>query len=89
MPQRPAPWLFAGLGVGDGSQLGAVRYGIEFDATASSSPPGTAVLATVSPGLDGAAGAKVFAAGTLGFGGSDNPVATVLFQNLWQHLTVP
>jgi hypothetical protein len=36
-----------------------------------------------------AAGAKVFAAGTLGFGGSDNPVASALFQNLWQHLTVP
>jgi hypothetical protein len=35
------------------------------------------------------AGAKVFAAGTLGFGGSDNPVATVLFQNVWQHLSVP
>jgi hypothetical protein len=35
------------------------------------------------------AGAKVFAAGTLSFGGSDNPVAAVLFQNLWLHLTVP
>jgi hypothetical protein len=33
-------------------------------------------------------GAKVFAAGTLGFGGSDNPLATVLFQNLWNHLVV-
>jgi hypothetical protein len=31
----------------------------------------------------------VFAAGTLGFGGSDNPIASVLFQNLWAHLTVP
>jgi hypothetical protein len=58
------------------------------------------VLATVSPGLgDGTilgqmsyyelGGAKVFAAGTLGFGGSDNPVGSVLFQNLWQHLAVP
>jgi hypothetical protein len=38
------------------------------------------------------AGAKVFAAGTLGFGGSDgatNPVATVVYENLWNHLTVP
>jgi hypothetical protein len=34
-------------------------------------------------------GAKVFAAGTLGFGGSDNPVATQLYANLWQHLAVP
>ena len=56
---------------------------------------------TVSPGLgDGTnlgqmsyyethAGAQVFAAGTLGFAGSDNPTATILFQNLWQHLTAP
>lgn len=96
-----APWLFSGLGAVDGSALGSARYGIEFDMTGPDSPPGTTVLATVSPGLgdgsilgqmsyyEGAAGAKVFAAGTLGFGGSDNPVATVLFQNLWQHLTVP
>jgi hypothetical protein len=96
-----APWLFNGLNAVDGTALGTARYGIEFDMTASSSPPGTIVLATVSPGLgDGtilgqmtyyetAAGAKVFAAGTLGFSGSDNPVATILFANLWQHLTVP
>jgi hypothetical protein len=96
-----APWLFGGLGAVDGSALGSARYGIEFDMTGPDSPPGTTVLATVSPGLgDGSilgqmsyyetpAGAKVFAAGTLGFGGSDNPVATILFQNIWQHLTVP
>jgi hypothetical protein len=96
-----APWLFGSLGAVDGSALGSARYGIEFDMIGPDSPPGTAVLATVSPGLgDGtilgqmsyyetAAGAKVFAAGTLGFGGSDNPVVTALFQNLWQHLTVP
>jgi hypothetical protein len=96
-----APWLFSGLGVVDGSPLGTARYGIEFDMIGPDSAAGTTVLATVSPGLgDGtilgqmsyyetAAGAKVFAAGTLGFGGSDNPVASALFQNLWQHLTVP
>jgi hypothetical protein len=96
-----APWLFSGLGAVDGNALGPARYGIEFDMTSPESPPGTTVLATVSPGLgDGtilgqmsyyetAAGAKVFAAGTLGFGGSDNPVAAVLFKNLWQHLAVP
>lgn len=96
-----APWLFSSLGAVDGSPLGSARYGIEFDMVCSDSPPGTAVLATVSPGLgDGsilgqmsyyetATGAKVFAAGTLGFGGSDNPVASALFENLWQHLTVP
>ena len=54
----------------------------------------------VDPGLkDGAVigqmtyyelnGARVFAAGTLGFGGSDNALATVLFKNLWNHLVVP
>ena len=96
-----APWLFGGLGAADGTVLGSARYGIEFDMIGPDSPPGTTVLATVTPGLgDGTilgqmsyyetpAGAKVFAAGTLGFGGSDNPVASVLFQNMWQHLTVP
>ncbi len=94
-----APWLFAGLELGVGATLGTARYGIEFDMVAPESPPGTTVLATVSPGLgDGtilgqmsyyetSAGAKVFAAGTLGFGGSDNPVASTLFANLWQHLS--
>jgi len=96
-----APWLFNGLGLVNGTPLGTARYGIEFDMLCPASPPGTTVLATVSPGLgDGSilgqmsyyetpAGAKVFAAGTLGFGGSDNPVGSVLFRNLWQHLTVP
>jgi hypothetical protein len=96
-----APWLFAGLSAEDGVALGTARYGIEFDMVAPESPPGTTVLATVSPGLGNGtilgqmayyetpAAAKVFAAGTLGFGGSDNPVASVLFENLWQHLIVP
>ena len=59
------------------------------------------VLATVTPTFGGGViqgqmtyyetpeGAKVFASGTLGFGGSDNPVAARLFENLWQHLAVP
>jgi hypothetical protein len=95
------PWLFAGSGAEDGATLGTARYGIEFDATTPDSPPWTVVLATVDPGLAGGAiigqmayyttpaGAKVFAAGTLGFGGSDNPVATTLFRNLWNYLSVP
>jgi hypothetical protein len=86
----------------DGSPLGTARYGIEFDMPTTDSPPGTVVLAEVDPpGLtDGSirgdmtyyetpAGAKVFAAGTLGFGGSDSPLATILFQNLWQQLSAP
>jgi hypothetical protein len=96
-----APWLFGNLSLGDGLALGLARYGIEFDMISPESPPGTTVLATVTPGLaNGAilgqmtyyttpAGAKVFAAGTLGFGGSDNPVATMLFENLWRQLSVP
>jgi hypothetical protein len=96
-----APWLFAGLDIADGAPLGSARYGIEFDTVGPDSPPGTTVLATVNPGLAGGtivgqmtyyetpAGAKVFAAGTLSFGGSDNPVAARLFQNLWSHLSTP
>ncbi len=41
-----APWLFAGLGLGNGSPLGTARYGIEFDMVTPDSPPGTTVLAT-------------------------------------------
>jgi hypothetical protein len=98
--REAAPWLFGGLDIPDGATLGTVKYGIEFDKTAPESPPGTTVLASVDPGLKGGAvigqmtyyelnGAKVFAAGTLGFGGSDNPIAAVLFKNLWNHLVVP
>ena len=59
------------------------------------------MLAEVTPGLRGTtirgqmsyyetpAGAKVFAAGTLSFSGSDNPRASVLFQNIWTHLVNP
>jgi hypothetical protein len=97
-----APWLFHGLEVTDGAPLGTARYGIEFDMPTAASPSGTTVLAEVNPpGLTNGtirgdmtyyqtpAGAKVFAAGTLGFGGSDNTTATILFQNLWNHLTAP
>ena len=98
--REAVPWLFSGIDIADGATLGTVKYGIEFDKTAPESPPGTAVIASVDPGLKGGAvigqmtyyelnGAKVFAAGTLGFGGSDNPLAAVLFRNLWNHLVVP
>lgn len=96
-----APWLFAGVPVAAGTALSPARYGIEFDAVTSGSPPGTTVLAEVDPQLRGglvrgqmtyyetAAGARVFAAGTLSFAGSDNPVAGLLFQNIWAHLSTP
>jgi hypothetical protein len=78
-----------------------VRYGIEFDMVTPDSPPGTTVVAEVNPALadpairgqmsyyETGAGAKVFAAGTLSFGGSDNPIGERLFTNLWDHLSVP
>jgi hypothetical protein len=39
------PWAFAGTGLGNGSSFGI--YGIEFDARAAQSPPGTNVLAHI------------------------------------------
>ncbi len=95
-----APWLFAGTGLVNGSKLGEMvgGYGIEIDSTTPDSPPGTTVLAVIpglfGPGLDAqmayyetAAGARVFSAGTLDFGGSATfwPVRRLL-DNLWRHM---
>jgi hypothetical protein len=92
-----APWAFAGTGLGNGSSFGI--YGIEFDARAAQSPPGTNVLAHI-PHLFGgpkaaemtyyehSSGARVFSAGTLDFGGKILlwPQARTLFENVWQRL---
>jgi len=98
-----APWLWTGTGLADGSTFGEYigGFGIEIDATTSSSPPGTLVLADIpdllGPGLtaqmayyETAQGAKVFAAGTLDFGGSVGtwPVRHIL-DNLWARLSLP
>jgi len=98
-----APWLWDGTGLTDGSMFGQFvgGYGIEIDATAPQSPPGTLVVAQIpdlyGPGLtaqmsyyETVGGAKVFAAGTLDFGGSATfwPVKRVL-DNLWAHLAAP
>ena len=92
-----APWLWDGTGLVDGSTFGQFvgGYGIEIDATAPQSPPGTLVVAQIpdlfGPGMtaqmsyyETPAGAKVFAAGTLDFGGSATfwPVKRML-DNLW------
>lgn len=97
------PWLWAGTGLQEGSTFGAFvgGYGIEIDATAPSSPPGTIVVAQIpdlfGPGVSAQMsyyelpnGAKVFAAGALDFGGSATfwPVKRML-DNLWAKLTVP
>ncbi len=96
-----APWFFDKSGLVTGSTFGEVvgGYGIEVDATTASSPPGTIVLAraidVLGPGLSGEmtyyetdAGARVFSAGTLDFGGSATfwPI-TRLLANLWAHMT--
>jgi hypothetical protein len=98
-----APWLYDGTELADGSLLGADvgGYGIEIDGTTKDSPPGTTVLADIldlyGPGYtaqmtyyETPAGAKVFAAGALDFGGSATtwPVRRML-ENLWTRLAVP
>ncbi len=98
-----APWFWSGTGLGDGSTFGEYvgGYGIEIDGTSAESPPGTIVLAEIpdlfGPGVtaqmsyyETPAGAKVFAAGTLDFGGSSTfwPVKQML-TNLWARLSVP
>jgi len=98
-----APWLWEGTGLSDGATFGQAvgGYGIEIDATTPDSPPGTLVLADIpdlyGPGLtaqmtyyETPAGAKVFAAGSLDFGGSATyqPMRRML-DNLWARLSAP
>ncbi len=94
------PWLFEGTGLANGSTIGEMvgGYGIEIDATTADSPPGTTVIAVIpnlfGPGLSAemsyyetAAGARVFAAGVLDFGGSATfwPIRRMI-DNLWRHM---
>jgi hypothetical protein len=96
---RRAPWLFAGTGLRDGARFGT--YGIEIDDRGPSSPSGTLVLARI-PNVFGRgrsaemtyyetrAGAKVFSAGAINFGGSVQwPVQARLMANLWARLSRP
>jgi hypothetical protein len=98
-----APWLWDGTGLTDGSTFGQFvgGYGIEIDATTPDSPPGTLILAQIpdlfGPGIgaqmtyyETPAGAKVFAAGVLDFGGSATfwPMKRML-DNLWARLSQP
>src|SRR5580765_198875 len=90
-----APWAFVGTGLRNGSSFG--RYGIEIDARAPSSPPGTRLLARI-PNASGshdaemtyyesASGARVFAAGALNFAASiTDPAVSRLVENVWARL---
>ncbi|HEY7018244.1 MAG TPA: N,N-dimethylformamidase beta subunit family domain-containing protein, partial [Gaiellaceae bacterium] len=89
------PWAFAGTGLRNGSPFG--RFGVEIDSRGPSSPPGTRVLARI-PNLIGkhdaemtyyetAAGARVFAAGTVDFAASiTDPAVAQLVDNVWARL---
>jgi hypothetical protein len=91
-------WAFAGTDLSNGSPFG--RYGIEIDATTPSSPPGIQVLARIpdlfGPGrsaemtyYETPAGARVFSAGVLNFGGTVMlwPETGRLLDNIWARLT--
>lgn len=97
------PWLFEGTGLANGSTFGEMvgGYGIEIDTVTADSPPGTTVIARIpnlfGPGLNAemsyyetSAGARVFAAGVLDFGGSVTfwPIRRMM-DNLWRHMLEP
>lgn len=94
-----APWLFRNTGLRDGDSFG--NYGIEVDATDDSSPPDTRVVATIH-NIFGrgetaemtyyttTAGAKVFSAGVMNFGGSALwPQVSQMVANIWAQLSAP
>ena len=94
------PWLWDGTDLDDGATFGEFvgGFGTEIDARSRYSPPGTTVVAEI-PNLFGrgytaqmtyyetAAGARVFAAGALDFGGAVMhwPMRRIL-QNVWNRL---
>jgi hypothetical protein len=93
------PWLFEGTGLRNGDRFGS--FGIEIDARSAESPPGTLALARIpdafGPGRSAemtlyttTAGARVFAAGAINFGGSALiPPLPALLANLWERFTEP
>lgn len=94
---RAAPWLFRGTGLRPADHFGR-GYGIEIDARAPSSPPGTRVIAELpsifGPGKTAQmtyyrtrAGAKVFAAGAMYFEGPQSPATARMLRNLWTYLS--
>jgi hypothetical protein len=94
-----APWLFRGTGLRDGDTFG--NYGIEIDAADGESPHATRVLAQIHDIFGHGktaemtyyttgAGAKVFSAGVMNFGGSALwPQVSTMLSNLWAELSTP
>ena len=94
-----ARWLFRGTGLRKGDHFGG-RYGIEIDGRARSSPRGTRVIAELpsifGPGKTAQmtyyrtrSGAKVFAAGAMGFGGPQSRGTARMLRNAWVYLRRP
>jgi hypothetical protein len=96
---KRAPWLFTGTGLDNGESFG--HFGIEVDATNKWSPRHTLVLARIADIFgkgksaemtyyETRAGAKVFSAGALNFGGSLewHPMSE-LMENVWRRLSAP
>jgi hypothetical protein len=94
------PWLWEGTGLADGQTFGEFvgGFGTEIDAVTRHSPRGTTVAAEIvdlfGPGqtaqmtyYETAAGARVFAAGALDFGGAVTfwPMRRML-ENIWRRL---
>src|SRR4029453_8595429 len=90
------PWLWRGMGVGNGARFG--MFGIEIDKTASSSPRGRRVVARIANLYGRAltsqmrsprprAGATVFAGGAFTIAGSaTRPYGEKLLNTLWAHM---
>ena len=94
-----APWLFRGTGLANGDSTGG-SYGVEIDMVDKDSPPGTIVLADIRNQFGAGrsatmayyetkGGAKVFAAGTMGFERPQTPVHKRLLDNIWSQLVRP
>jgi hypothetical protein len=94
-----APWLFEGTGLRPGDRFG-FGYGVEIDAVTRFSPPGTRVIADIpsifGPGKTAQmtyyrtpAGAKVFAAGAMGFDTPQSAVTDRMLRNLLDYLAKP
>ena len=96
---RIASWLFRGTGLRNGDSFGS--YGIEVDARDERSPAGTRVLARINDIFgkghtaemtyyETKAGAKVFSAGVMNFGGSlEYEPQSTMMENLWRRLAKP